>query len=96
MSGSCFDVSTLASKSSDPLTRRITAWLAIAAAPTFAAMAIITTFATGESMGTMCGGDHSSLPGMTAMYLLMSLFHASPWLQLMGHRRKRERGRAIN
>lgn len=83
------DGSTLASKRPSPLTQRMAAWLTIAAAPTFAAMAISTTFAT-ESMGAICGNAPSSLAGMTSMYLLMSLFHASPWLELMGYRWKRE------
>jgi hypothetical protein len=91
MSESCMDGSTLASKRPSPLTRRMAAWLAIAAAPTFAAMAIMTTFATSDSMAAMCGNDPSSLAGMTPMYLLMSLFHSSPWLEMMGLRWKRER-----
>jgi hypothetical protein len=44
-------------------------WLALAASPTFAAMAVLT-----------------SLGGMVPMYLLMSVFHAAPWLKLIADR----------
>jgi predicted Na+-dependent transporter len=66
------------------------AWLAMAAAPMFAAMAIMTASAGGERMAAICGVEASPLAGMIPMYLLMSLFHSSPWLELMGHRWKRE------
>jgi hypothetical protein len=89
MSESRRDVSALASTRYPPMTRRMAAWLAIAAAPTFATMAIMTTLSTGEGTGAICGSDPSSLAGMTPMYLLMCLFHTSPWLELMGHRWKR-------
>ena len=59
--------------------------LALAAAPTFALMAI----ATGNSPPmALCAPGAGFLPidGMTAMYLLMSLFHLPPWLRL-AHRR---------
>ena len=36
------------------------------------------------------GNAPLSLAGMNPMYLLMSLFHASPWLELMGHGWKRK------
>jgi hypothetical protein len=55
--------------------------LALAAAPTFALMAI----ATGNSPAvTLCAAGPGALPvdGMTAMYLLMGLFHLPPWLKL--------------
>ena len=55
--------------------------LTLAAAPTFAVMAI----ATGNSPAmTLCAPGAGILPidGMTAMYLLMSLFHLPPWLRL--------------
>ena len=60
-------------------------WLALAAAPTFALMAI----ATGSSPAmTLCAPGAGLLPidGMTAMYLLMSLFHLPPWLRLARRR----------
>jgi hypothetical protein len=55
--------------------------LALAAAPTFALMAI----ATGRSPAmAFCGPGAGLLPidGMTGMYLLMSLFHLPPWLRI--------------
>ncbi|RSY84638.1 hypothetical protein DAH66_11180 [Sphingomonas koreensis] len=60
------------------------AWLALAAAPVFAAMALIS--ATDAPPLSMCAGGSTLLPvdGMTAMYLLMSLFHLPPWLTLAG------------
>lgn len=55
-------------------------WLALAAAPTFAAMALVS--ATGGAPMALCtGGGPLPLDGMTAMYLLMSLFHLPPWLK---------------
>ena len=61
-------------------------WLALAAAPSFALMAWIA--ANDAPPTALCSSGSSILPidGMTAMYLLMSLFHLSPWLKLAsGH-----------
>jgi len=57
-------------------------WLALAASPTFALMACIAAVNTPPI--TLCSAAPGILPigGMTAMYLLMSLFHLSPWLKL--------------
>lgn len=57
-------------------------WLALAAAPTFAVMALLTGVAEGpEAM--LCSSAHMSpLSGMVTMYLLMSAFHVGPWLKL--------------
>ena len=57
-------------------------WLALAASPTFAIMAWIA--ANHARPMPFCSSSSSILPidGMTAMYLLMSLFHVSPWLKL--------------
>jgi hypothetical protein len=63
-------------------------WLCLAAAPTFAIMAIVAGLSsTGPQ--DVCGLVHSSSPlsGMPGMYLLMSAFHASPWLKLLAIRR---------
>jgi hypothetical protein len=62
-------------------------WLGLAAAPTFAAMALV-AFAAGGDADVMCGAVHSAsaLGGMAPMYLLMSAFHAAPWLKLISRR----------
>jgi hypothetical protein len=59
-------------------------WLSLAAAPTFAAMTLL-TFVAGGDADVMCGAVHGSSPlgGMVPMYVLMSAFHAAPWLKLM-------------
>lgn len=61
-------------------------WLALAAAPTFAIMALLTGV-FGEGMPAMlCAHDASPLDGMAAMYGLMSTFHLTPWLKLISGR----------
>jgi hypothetical protein len=66
-------------------------WLSLAAAPTFAIMAILTGVLGGGQPDILCSAaDHTSLlSGMIPMYLLMSAFHSQPWLQLISSRRKR-------
>jgi len=62
--------------------------LSLAAAPVFAAMSVLTAFAP-EDAATLCAAVRGSwVPGgMAPMYLLMALFHAPPWLRLIGTRR---------
>jgi hypothetical protein len=58
--------------------------LALAAAPTFAIMALLTGVLGGGPAEMLCSGAHvSPLSGMVTMYLLMSAFHAAPWLKLI-------------
>lgn len=59
--------------------------LGLAAAPTFALMALLTAVFGGGSPGILCSAAHDASPlsGMTLMYLLMSAFHAAPWLKLI-------------
>ena len=60
----------------------VAAWLHLAAMPSFAAMAALTAMlSSGPDM--LCGQHISSLGGMVSMYLLMSAFHAAPWLKLI-------------
>ena len=62
--------------------------LALAAAPTFAMMALLTGLG-GSPHDRLCSSaqDASALGGMVPMYLLMSAFHAAPWLTLVSSRR---------
>jgi hypothetical protein len=61
-------------------------FLYLAAAPTFAIMALLTGFFGGGSSDALCSSA-SPLSGMAPMYLLMSAFHAAPWLKLIAGRR---------
>ena len=72
--------------------RRIADWLCLAAAPTFAGMALLTGV-SGGAPDTLCSAQGAPpLGGMAAMYLLMSAFHSAPWLTLISRRRDRARG----
>jgi hypothetical protein len=64
-------------------------WLCLAAAPTFAIMALLTGVLGGGPQGVLCSAarDASPLSGMVPMYLLMSAFHSAPWLRLISGRR---------
>ena len=69
-----------------PLTVR---WLAFAATPTFAIMALLTGVSGAAPMDMLCSsGNGSALGGMVPMYLLMSVFHSLPWLKLASGRRR--------
>ncbi len=64
-------------------------WLCLAAAPTFAIMALLTGVLGGGPPDMLCsaGQGASPLSGMVPMYLLMSAFHLAPWLKLISRRR---------
>ncbi len=70
-----------------PAPRGMADWLSLAAAPTFAIMALFTAVTGGADM--ICSSAQEPLPltGMAAMYLLMAVFHSAPWLRLVSSRR---------
>lgn len=56
-------------------------WLGLAASPTFALLALVT--AVDPARPALCGGAGIvPIDAMTAMYVLMSLFHLPPWFGL--------------
>ncbi|MBL6618186.1 MAG: hypothetical protein ISP45_29540 [Reyranella sp.] len=57
--------------------------LSLAAAPTFATMALLEA-AGGGPLGMLCSS--SPWTGMAPMYLLMAVFHLAPWLRLRSAR----------
>ena len=63
--------------------------LSLAAAPTFAIMALLAGVPGGGQPHILCSGakDASTLSGMVLMYLLMSVFHSAPWLKFVSSRR---------
>jgi hypothetical protein len=61
-------------------------WLCLAAAPTFAFMALLSGVSASGPPEMLCSAA-SPLSGMTPMYLLMSAFHSAPWLKLISRRR---------
>jgi hypothetical protein len=65
-------------------------WLCLAAAPTFAIMALLTAVLGEAPAAVLCSAarDASPLSGMVPMYLLMSAFHSAPWLKLVSSRRR--------
>jgi hypothetical protein len=59
-------------------------WLSLAAAPTFALMALLSATSGGGALEDFCSSAGASpLGGMIPMYLLMSAFHSAPWLRLV-------------
>jgi hypothetical protein len=64
---------------------RATDWLSLAAAPTFASMAVVAGIADSGAHQLWCSAamHMSPLTGMVPMYALMSAFHFTPWLRLI-------------
>jgi hypothetical protein len=65
--------------------RAVARWLCLGATPTFALLALWTT-GPGAGPALCSAASTSPLNGMAAMYLLMSAFHAPPWLKLIAGR----------
>jgi len=70
-------------------------WLALAAAPTFGLMAVVTGILDSGAHQVACSAAMhvSPLSGMVLMYVLMSGFHLTPWLKLISRCAKSWRGR---
>ena len=66
----------------------IAGWLHLAAAPTFTIMALSTLVIEGRQPHVLCGGN-SVFYGMAPMYVLMALFHLTPWLKRWSRRHAR-------
>jgi hypothetical protein len=64
-------------------------WLSLAAAPTFAIVALLTSVLGNGATDVLCSAMHGASPlsGMVPMYVLMSAFHSAPWLKLIAGRR---------
>jgi hypothetical protein len=63
--------------------------LCLAAAPSFAIMALLTGVLGDGSPTMLCSAAQGASPlsGMMPMYMMMSAFHAAPWLKLIASRR---------
>ncbi|MEO5325016.1 hypothetical protein PV773_17000 [Mesorhizobium sp. CC13] len=73
--------------SQDPSAFGLPDCLVLAAAPTFAMMALLSGIHSASAAEMICSAtDASPLSGMVTMYLLMSGFHAGPWLKLIRER----------
>ncbi|MBB6412347.1 hypothetical protein [Mesorhizobium sangaii] len=65
-------------------------WLCLAAAPTFALMALFACIQNGDVAMLCMAANASPLTSMAVMYLLMSAFHLAPWLRVMSGRPVRQ------
>ena len=62
-------------------------WLHLAAAPTFAVMALSTMMLDSAAPNALCAATGNAvLNGMTPMYVLMAVFHLTPWLKMIARR----------
>jgi hypothetical protein len=91
MSQATGSIDCAAAPRQDRLKLRADRWLSLAAAPTFAIMALLSGVHGGRVPDMLCTAapDASTpLTGMVPMYVLMSAFHSPPWLRLFSHRRR--------
>jgi hypothetical protein len=70
-------------------TRGAADWLGLAAAPTFAVMALLAGAGGPQDILCSAGHDASPLGGMAWMYVLMSAFHSAAWLRRLSGARRR-------
>ena len=70
-----------------PAARGPADWVCLAAAPTFAIMALLTAILGDGPQDMLCAAAHDASPlsGMIPMYMLMSAFHSAPWLKLISN-----------
>lgn len=78
-------ISAIRSESRPAAALRTADWLHLAAAPTFAIMAPLTSVLGGAQPDIFSSAMQATSPlsGMVPMYLLMSAFHLPPWLKLV-------------
>lgn len=70
-----------------PAASAMATWLRLAAAPAFAAMALLTVLLDRGTPGPLCAAASGlALSGMAPMYVLMTVFHLAPWLKLVSYR----------
>jgi hypothetical protein len=83
------DASAIHPEKRNAAARGAAEWLCLAAAPTFAVMALLTGVQSSGQPDIFCSAMHdaSSLGGMVPMYVLMAAFHLAPWLKLVSSRR---------
>jgi hypothetical protein len=62
-------------------------WLRLAAAPSYAIMALVTATFGESPKDVICMATHHTPPlcSMAWMYMLRSVFHAGPWLKLIAN-----------
>jgi hypothetical protein len=80
---------TIHHQAGNAIARGAADWLCLAAAPSFAIMALLTA-GLGDGPDALCSAAHAASPlsGMVPMYVLMSAFHSAPWLKLISHWRR--------
>ena len=76
--------------SSAAMALRIADGLRLAAAPSYATMALVTAVFGESPKDMLCMAMHhasalSAAGSMVWMYVLMSTFHSAPWLRLIAH-----------
>ena len=84
MSGFCLNGLDRDTSSQKAAAINIVDGLALIASPVFAAMAVLTGMSGNSPAEMFCSAvQMSPLSGMATMYVLMSAFHAAPWIRLI-------------